>query len=396
MQLHEAEQKLIFQCLAGSYAYGTNTPQSDRDLRGVFMLPVSQYLSVNAPPEQVSDETNDTTYFTLMRFLKLASDANPNVLELLFMPPDCVLKITPAWQEVIANRHLFISKRVLFTYGGYAVAQIKKARVQNKLVHNPMPEKKPVKEDFCWVIPLHTELCAEHVDRGVGIESIPCQDKCYVASGIMFHGKQMPFRPLKLECLNLSAHHAVPLEHAPNLYRLYFYGKNAKGVFRGDDSADIVCESIPIEDEYSKFAGILIYHKDAFERELKQWHQYWDWKKNRNESRWTDQESVKLDYDGKNMMHCMRLLYEGENILITGEPKVRFEGKQIQRLLDIRYGKLPYDEVISEAEERLAKLDAIREGDCGLPERADLDQISELSIRLHSLVGTTTCRLSKK
>ncbi len=113
MDLHTAQQSLIFETVAGSHAYGTNTPASDRDLRGVFTLPASHYLRMNKPPEQASDERNDTTYYSLHRFLSLASDANPNILELLFMPTDCIQKTSSLWEEIVRHRHLFISKRVL-------------------------------------------------------------------------------------------------------------------------------------------------------------------------------------------------------------------------------------------------------------------------------------------
>ncbi len=382
MDLHTAQQSLIFETVAGSHAYGTNTPASDRDLRGVFTLPASHYLRMNKPPEQASDERNDTTYYSLHRFLSLASDANPNILELLFMPTDCIQKTSSLWEEIVRHRHLFISKRVFFTYGSYAVAQIKKAKGQNKLVYNPMPEARPVKEGFCWIIRM---TCDEYDQYG------RYENNFVTLQGSLHRGVEYPFRPSKkdVNATYLSGCHASALEHCPNIYRLYEYGHKAKGVFRGDDSADIVCESIPVEDEYARFAGILIYNKDAYERALKQWHQYWDWKKSRNESRWTDQESGQIDYDGKNMMHCMRLLYECENILENGEPQVRFAGDRLQRLMNIRNGKVPYDKLIAEADARLADIDASRTGDCGLPERADLDKISELSIKLHRLAEAT-------
>jgi hypothetical protein len=236
-----------------------------------------------------------------------------------------------------------------------------------------MPEKKPVKEDFCWVFPF--------VSRKRG------NNKYLIESFVLNFPQEMPFRPIPIQQsdIDLTQYHCAALEHASNMYRLYYYGDSAKGVFRGDaESADIVCNNIPIEDEYDKFRGILVYNKDAFEKELKMWRQYWEWKEKRNKSRWIDQEKGNLDYDAKNMMHCMRLLYEGEHILQYGYPKVRFEGTQLQRLKDIRFAKLPYEEVLSEAEERLAKLDESRKT-CSLPSTANMNTLSELLIELHHL-----------
>jgi predicted nucleotidyltransferase len=356
MNLAQAKERLIFECIVGSRAYGTATPESDTDLRGVFLLPASHYLQLYDVVNQVSDETNDITYYTLKRFFELAADANPNILELLFVPDDCVRKTSKEWERIKDNKNLFISKRVLHTYSGYAVAQIKKAKGQNKLVNNPMPEQKPTKEDYCWMIPV------SH----------------------MIHLQAIPFRPIPLKDseINLSICHCSAVEHVKDMYRIYSYDSYAKGIFRGDkESADIVCESIPFEDEYKRFEGVLIYHRDAYERDLKNWHNYWDWRKNRNDARWRDQENKTVNFDSKNMSHCMRLLYEAEHILEYGYPKVRFEGEQLQRLKDIRFAHLPYEEIMAEAEERLAKLDTAKEN-CSLPHSPNREKLSELLIEL--------------
>ena len=44
-----------------------------------------------------------------------------------------------------------------------------------------------------------------------------------------------------------------------------------------------------------------------------------------------------MDYDAKNMMHLVRLLLSGENIVKTGEPIVRFDGERL--LLDLSLAK---------------------------------------------------------
>ena len=169
MKLQDAEQSLVFKCVAGSHAYGTNTTESDTDFRGVFKISSDRYFRLNKPPEQVSDEKNDTTYYTVLRFLELATAGNPNILELLWIPEDCVLKTSEPWEQIKAIRNTFVTKSVLNSFGGYAVAQIKKAKGQNKLVNNPIPEEKPKKEDFCWVVPMSVtqDFAADYDESGL-------------------------------------------------------------------------------------------------------------------------------------------------------------------------------------------------------------------------------------
>ena len=392
MNLTEAEKSLIFKCIAGSHAYGTVTEVSDADYRGVFTVPSDLYFSLNKKVEEVSDAKNDTTYYTLKRFLDLLCIGNPNVIEYLWMPNDCVLLSSAIFEQIKEIRHTFITRKLLDALSGYAYSQIKKAKGQNKLINNPVSEKKPIKEDFCWVLPME-----------IGY-NLAVPEVCYSLQ----HG-EMPFRPRKLidegypshlvrsrlsnsgdgivtevTEFDLSKFHVSKVEHCDNMYRLYHYGDGARGVFRGDDSADIVCESIPIDHEYARFAGILIYHKDAYERELKLWHQYWGWRENRNEARWAQQETDEVDvrFDRKNMMHCMRLLYSGESVLKNGYPIVRFEGELLQRLKDIRAGKIAYEEILAEAESRMDALSKARET-CGLPTTPNFVIVNELSVRLH-------------
>jgi hypothetical protein len=395
MHLADAEKTLIFKCIAGSHAYGLNRPDSDIDTRGVFTVDPLQYWSMNSPPEQVSDSTNDTTYYSLHRCLHLLALNNPNMLELLWMSDDCILHTSDMWQEVIKIRDAFIAKRALDTFAGYAVAQIKKARGQNKLINNPVPEEKPVKEDFCWVIPCPIEqyvIDGSAVDgNGLPYGYLCCQtvkpfdEEAYIRfkNDVLVSGS--PFRPKKISEIadpdfTLKHFHCAALEHVKNVYRLYYFGDNAKGIFRGDDN--LCMESIPVDNEFHNFWGLLIYNKDAYESALKKWTQYWGWRKNRNEARWVDQENKKVDFDAKNLCHCMRLIYSGKHIVTQGIPLVRLAGTALQRCKDIRAGLIPYDEIVAEAEEGVAWLDNQRKN-CSLPSTPDFGRINELSIRIH-------------
>ena len=64
-----------------------------------------------------------TVYYSLRRTLELLAGANPNILELLYMPEDCVRIDTPEMQQLRAHRPMFITISFLyrhfpFTYTG--------------------------------------------------------------------------------------------------------------------------------------------------------------------------------------------------------------------------------------------------------------------------------------
>ena len=52
---------IIFECIAGSRAYGLSTPTSDTDIRGVYVLPQEIFYSLEYVG-QVNNETNDIVY----------------------------------------------------------------------------------------------------------------------------------------------------------------------------------------------------------------------------------------------------------------------------------------------------------------------------------------------
>ena len=140
---------VLFRGIVGSRAYGTQNANSDMDVRGIFVVPSAEYARLAQPPKQVADERNDRTYYSLVRFCELMSEANPTTIEMLFLPDDCILKTSPAHSMLVDNRGLFVTQKAVDSHLGYALSQIKKARGTNKRVWNPWPEEPPQAEDYC-------------------------------------------------------------------------------------------------------------------------------------------------------------------------------------------------------------------------------------------------------
>jgi uncharacterized protein len=143
---------ILLSVISGSHAYGTNILTSDVDERGIYIAEVDDFLCGNYP-EQISDEKNDITYYELGRFLNLVSTNNPNILELLSTPKDCIRYKHPLFDEIIKHKKDFITLKCRHTFGSYASAQIKKARGLDKK-QNWEKDKVTRKDvlDFCYVI----------------------------------------------------------------------------------------------------------------------------------------------------------------------------------------------------------------------------------------------------
>lgn len=348
--LQRHPDRVLLRVVAGSQAYGLATADSDTDERGVFALPADAYVALEPPVEHLQDERGDVVFFGLRKFLALASAANPGALEVLFTPPDCVLHCAPAARDLLAARSLFVAKRCLDSHIGYARAQIRRARGQNKWINNPQPERPPTKEAFCYVV----------------LGPWPGEPP----------RAQMPLRPRPLaeSGIDLAEYHCAALEHVPRTYRLYRYGPGARGVFRG---GNLVSESIPKQHEATHLAGLLIYDQDGFEQALKDHTNYWQWRRERNDARWRTQEAGEIDYDAKNLMHTFRLLASAEAILRDGAPRVRFDGEERAFLLRVRAGGFAWPELVLRAEAKVAELAGLA-GSAALPDAPDAAAVDEL------------------
>lgn len=130
------DYKVIFKTIAGSHLYGTARPDSDIDIRGVCLPPMEALLGL-ARFEQHEVPNEDTVIYDLRKFCRLALKANPNILEMLFVPEDAILEIDEYGEQLLENRMLFLSTRVVHTYSGYAFAQLKRIEGHRRWLLNP-------------------------------------------------------------------------------------------------------------------------------------------------------------------------------------------------------------------------------------------------------------------
>jgi len=122
-------EHIIFETIAGSHLYGTNIEGSDFDKRGVCVPPYRILFN----PFQKFDQLEETVYedrviYSLAKFFDLATQNNPNIIELLFAPKGSWIQGSWQWELLVENRNLFLSRNAAKTFGGYARAQMHKLK----------------------------------------------------------------------------------------------------------------------------------------------------------------------------------------------------------------------------------------------------------------------------
>src|SRR5947207_1704982 len=120
----DLESLVLYRCVVGSRAYGLDNDESDTDRRGIYLAPADLQWSLFGAPEQFEDNTTQSCYWELQKFLIMALKANPNILECLYSP--MVEKLTPLGEELLSMREAFLSQMIFQTFNGYAMSQFKK------------------------------------------------------------------------------------------------------------------------------------------------------------------------------------------------------------------------------------------------------------------------------
>ena len=72
----------------------------------------------------------DLTIFGIVKFFNLAMENNPNIIDSLFTPANCVLHSTRVGNLVRENRRLFLHKGAWPKFKGYAYSQLHKISIK--------------------------------------------------------------------------------------------------------------------------------------------------------------------------------------------------------------------------------------------------------------------------
>lgn len=130
--------KIVMAVDNGSNAYGCASPNSDIDLRFLYVETIESYLRLGREKDttEVIDKENNIEYkgFSLDKFMKLLSKSNPSILEWINSP---INYLKESKYEKIAKQikelsiEYFSVKRCLFHYTGNALTDFKKMTIEN-------------------------------------------------------------------------------------------------------------------------------------------------------------------------------------------------------------------------------------------------------------------------
>ena len=142
-------------CIMGSTAYGVSSDTSDYDVYG-WTIPEKHTLFPHLAGEILDFGTQnkrfkqyqqhhiiddsamggkgreyDFTIFSIVRYFHLCMECNPNIIDSMFVPQNCILHSTNIANMVRDKRHIFLSKAVWPRFKGYAYSQLHKASGKN-------------------------------------------------------------------------------------------------------------------------------------------------------------------------------------------------------------------------------------------------------------------------
>jgi predicted nucleotidyltransferase len=271
-------------------------------------------------------------------------------LELLWLNEYPVL--TAVGQHLINHKQIFLTKKVKYTYSGYAFAQIKKMETHRKWLLKP-PIKKPLPSDF-----------------GIEDEEALTKDELNAF----------------LEYLYILIRGRIEfLEEAEQLYKLLTADIDFKGLLKQYTLPDEALKYTQKFTNSRKDFIRLLQKSQNYQVALREWKAYLSWQENRNQAR--AEMERKSGFDLKHGMHCIRLLRGGLEILQRGEVIVdrRIAG-DAEDLKAILRGDYSYEQVMKMADNLVAEMEKVYE-ESTLPDKPDLEQINQLCMELVEMQG---------
>lgn len=398
-------ENIIVKHYAGSHAYGTATPTSDVDFRGIFLADkkaiMTPFFNVN---EREDKNEEDTKFFELNRFMQLYTDGNPNVIETLWVEESDIVESTEMYWHLRQYNKEFLSKRVAKKFTGYAHGQISRMtnhkgwmneerRAINALQEQVNTHKS--KDLEVWIKDNFPEFIWTHIVFGHEDNKMIDFERIMRNSDIQLVSLNAPkqYHFVKL------VHNYMPqqiLDRDFNImnfqqgHELVPFGEDIFAIVRKDGSRLIAADgrllipkhnTLSVDDIKRQPVLVVKFLRENWKRSSEIRGSFHTWKKNRNVTR--SELEVKFGMDTKHAMHVVRLLRTAEELLETGVVLVK--RPDAEELLAIRNGAWSYDKMMEFFEEKsnYIRNELFKKSD--LPQEPDLDKAANVLIELREI-----------
>lgn len=381
---------LLYEYVRGSRCHGIETPTSDWDYGGVYMAPINNLIDLRFNyKEQISNSTNDITWYELNRFMQLLCKSNPTMLESLFVDPEFIIYEDPIITELKKNRDLFVTKQCFNPFFAYAKSQIYKCRGLNKKIVQPIVERKdPI--DFCFTTYnqgttsitqwLEKRMLKQEYCGLVHLNNIPGGYSVFYDWGLHLQNENMTINDI-----TYFYNHYIKDSNEHRFAELFFDNvKDTKNIqpynYRGlifeGESTDLHCSSVKSD---TKPITMIVYNKDGYSQHCKKYKEYVDWVAKRNHVRY--ESNLNKNYDAKNVCECFRLIHMGKEIAAGQGVLVNRKGIDRDFLLDIKAHKFEYDYLIDLLEKEKNEMEGLMKTST-LPDEIDVNMVNDLLLNI--------------
>ena len=125
---------VVLETVVGSQAWGLANEASDVDMRGVFGLPLPWHFGLADKARDLVSADGSHTFWELSKAVEQALRADPNTLEMLFVPSARASDELGEW--LLAEREAFVSKAIFGSFGRYAMSQLDKLTRSQRLAEH--------------------------------------------------------------------------------------------------------------------------------------------------------------------------------------------------------------------------------------------------------------------
>jgi hypothetical protein len=306
------KNNLLFLIQHGSKAYNCHIESSDDDFKGICLPDWKYFVSFEENFEQfeLKNPAPDAVIYSLKKFFQLAKQANPNILEMLYVDPKHQLYVHPLMQKVLDQRENFLSSKVRYSFGGFAFDQMRRLKLHRSWLLKGEEIKPPQRSDFN--LPERPAIGEENLKAIMAAISKEVDRYNFTFLDELDSSQRIGVKNAVIEMLTEA-----------NIFHKDLFVNSAK---------KIGCEDNLI---------LLLQKEREFNSKLEDHRKYLEWKNKRNPVRYADE--VKYGYDLKFAYHIVRLYRSCAELLETGKLNVFREDRE--ELISIRNGNWSYEQL---------------------------------------------------